>query len=127
MLSPQNSNADASHVALPSNDQHPIRNSASPLHTRPASESIVQEDPFNYVFSGENTVISMLGSHDTDGSITHKASSVLGLQNSFSNYPFLDLKTPVDRWKALVEILPQREEILKYVERLTRGAGADGL
>jgi hypothetical protein len=69
----------------------------------------------------------MLGSHDTDGSITHKASSVLGLQNSFSNYPFLDLKTPVDRWKALVEILPQREEILKYVERLTRGAGADGL
>ncbi|GFF32132.1 maltose permease MAL61 [Aspergillus udagawae] len=119
MLSPQNSNADASHVALPSglkgaNDQPPIRNSASPLHTRPASESIVQEDPFNYVFSGENTVISMLGSHDTDGSITHKASSVLGLQNSFSNYPFLDLKTPVDRWKALVEILPQREEILKF-------------
>ncbi|GIJ91441.1 hypothetical protein Asppvi_010406 [Aspergillus pseudoviridinutans] len=119
MRSPQSSNADASRVAFPSglksvNDQPPIRNSASPLHTRPASESINQGDPANYIFSGENTVISILGSHYADGSITHKASTVLGLQNSFSNYPFLDVKSPIDRWKALVEILPQREEILKF-------------
>ncbi|GIK04015.1 hypothetical protein Aspvir_008090 [Aspergillus viridinutans] len=116
MLSPQNSNADASHVTGldGANDQPPIRNSASPLHIGLASGSVNQEDPANYVCSGENTVISLLGSHDTDGSITHKASSVLGLQNSFSNYPFIDLKTPRDRWKALVEILPQRQEILKF-------------
>jgi hypothetical protein len=107
------------------NDRPQLGDSASPLHTRPESEPANQENPANYVFSGENTVISILGSHDTDGSIAHKASSVLGLQNSFSNYPFLDLKTPIDRWKALVEILPQREEVLKYVKRLSIRIGAD--
>ncbi|PKX90744.1 Zn(II)2Cys6 transcription factor [Aspergillus novofumigatus IBT 16806] len=117
MLSPQNGNADASHASFTRrslNERPQLGDSASPLHTRPESEPHNQENPANYVFSGENTVISILGSHDTDGSIAHKASSVLGLQNSFSNYPFLDLKTPLDRWKALIEILPRREEVLKF-------------
>ncbi|EAW19525.1 Zn(II)2Cys6 transcription factor domain-containing protein [Aspergillus fischeri NRRL 181] len=117
MLSPRNGNADASHAAFTQrspNDRPRLGDSASALHTNPASQSVNQEDSANYVFSGENTVISILGSHDTDGSIAHRASSVLGLQNSFSNYPFLDLKTPIDRWKSLVDILPRREEILKF-------------
>jgi hypothetical protein len=126
MLSPQNSISDASYAAFPSglrgaNDRPQLGDSASPLHTRPESEPANQENPANYVFSGENTVISILGSHDTDGSIANKASSVLGLQNSFSNYPFLGPQTSIDRWKALIEILPRREEVLKYVERPSRG------
>ncbi|KAF4215073.1 hypothetical protein CNMCM8980_008754 [Aspergillus fumigatiaffinis] len=119
MLSPQNSISDASYAAFPpglrgANDRPQLGDSASPLHTRPESEPANQENPENYVFSGENTVISILGSHDTDGSIANKASSVLGLQNSFSNYPFLGPQTPIDRWKALIEILPRREEVLKF-------------
>jgi hypothetical protein len=39
--------------------------------------------------------------------------SVLGLQNTFNTYPFMDAGTADDRWKELVQIVPQRTEVLR--------------
>ncbi|KAF5649845.1 uncharacterized protein FTJAE_811 [Fusarium tjaetaba] len=37
---------------------------------------------------------------------------VLGLQNSLTSYPFMDLASPTERWCELLKILPHRHEIL---------------
>ncbi|OQD80076.1 hypothetical protein PENANT_c039G11444 [Penicillium antarcticum] len=46
--------------------------------------------------------------------MAREVGSVLGLQNTFSIYPFMDQKTPHDRWKSLLSVLPQRNEVLKF-------------
>lgn len=70
----------------------------------------------NYVYSGDNSVVSILRSRASDGneSMTQDLGSVLGLQNTFNNYPFMDSKTPQEKWKSLLSVLPQRSEVLKY-------------
>jgi hypothetical protein len=70
-------------------------------------------DTSSYVFSGDNSLVSLLQQQDPDGSMAREATSVLGLHNTYLSYPFIDLKTPEDRWAALVDILPQRDEVLK--------------
>ncbi|GES66816.1 phenylacrylic acid decarboxylase [Aspergillus terreus] len=42
--------------------------------------------------------------------------SVLGLQNTFNTYPFMDARTADDRWKELVQIVPQRTEVLRFFQ-----------
>lgn len=69
----------------------------------------------NYVYSGDNSVVSILRlrASDTNESVAREVGSVLGLQNTFNNYPFMDSKTPLERWKSLLNVLPQRSEVLK--------------
>ncbi|OKP12702.1 hypothetical protein PENSUB_1642 [Penicillium subrubescens] len=71
----------------------------------------------DYVYSGDNSVVSILRlrASDANESVAREVGSVLGLQNTFNSYPFMDSKTPRDRWKALLSVLPQRNEVLKYV------------
>ncbi|KAJ9325890.1 transcriptional regulator family: Fungal Specific TF [Paecilomyces variotii] len=68
------------------------------------------------IYSGENSVVSILRlrTRDPNGDMARKAGSVLGLQNSYTSYPFMDPQTPQERWAALLKIIPRREEILKY-------------
>ena len=75
----------------------------------------------NYVYSGDNSVVSILRlrTSDANDSVAREVGSVLGLQNTFNAYPFMDPKTPHERWRSLLEILPQRTEVLKYVTGLT--------
>ncbi|KAB8231353.1 Zn(II)2Cys6 transcription factor [Aspergillus alliaceus] len=68
----------------------------SRLHQRSRSSSRDRSD--DYVFSGQNSVVSILRLQDPDGSMARDAGSVLGLQNTYDSYPFIDLKTPTDRW-----------------------------
>ncbi|KAJ5112907.1 hypothetical protein N7456_001441 [Penicillium angulare] len=74
----------------------------------------------NYVYSGDNSVLSILRSRasDANDSMAREVGSVLGLQNTFSSYPFMDSKTPREKWESLLGVLPQRSEILKYVVHL---------
>lgn len=67
------------------------------------------------IYSGENSVVSILRlrTRDPNGDMARKAGSVLGLQNSYTSYPFMDPQTPQERWAALLKIIPRREEILK--------------
>lgn len=76
----------------------------------------------NYVYSGDNSIVSILRlrASDANDSVAREVGSVLGLQNTFNSYPFMDSKTPHERWRSLLEILPQRTEILKYVACLSR-------
>lgn len=69
------------------------------------------------IFSGDNSVVSILRlrTQDRNGSMAREAGSILGLQNTGGSYPFMDLKTKQDRWIALLEVLPQRHEVLKFV------------
>ncbi|KAJ5915318.1 hypothetical protein N7454_011072 [Penicillium verhagenii] len=72
----------------------------------------------NYVYSGDNSVVSILRSRteasDVNDSMAREVGSVLGLSNTFNSYPFVDRKTPLERWKSLLEISPERTEILKF-------------
>ncbi|KAJ5689836.1 transcriptional regulator family: Fungal Specific TF [Penicillium macrosclerotiorum] len=99
-----------------------ISRSASPT-TAPASENGItgissrpDDGLKNYVYSGDNSVVSILRlrASDANESVARELGSVLGLQNTFSNYPFMDSKTPHERWKSLLGVLPQRTEVLKY-------------
>jgi len=71
----------------------------------------------NYVYSGDNSVVSILRlrASDANDSVAREVGSVLGLQNTFNSYPFMDSKTPNERWHSLLGILPQRTEVLKCV------------
>ncbi|KAJ5150511.1 uncharacterized protein N7500_010700 [Penicillium coprophilum] len=71
----------------------------------------------NYVYSGDNSVVSILRSRASDGneSMTRDLGSVLGLQNTLNTYPFMDLKTPQERWSSLLSVLPQRNEVLNLL------------
>ncbi|KAI2878153.1 transcriptional regulator family: Fungal Specific TF [Aspergillus niger] len=68
------------------------------------------------IYSGDNSVLSYLRNRtqDTNGSMTREVGSVLGLQNTYGSYPFMDFRTPQDRWKELLRIIPQRAELLKF-------------
>ncbi|CAG8144864.1 unnamed protein product [Penicillium olsonii] len=70
----------------------------------------------NYVYSGDNSVVSILRSRasDANDSMTRDLGSVLGLQNTFNNYPFMDSRTPEEKWTSLLSVLPQRSEVLKF-------------
>ncbi|KAL4902693.1 hypothetical protein BDW74DRAFT_180395 [Aspergillus multicolor] len=71
-------------------------------------------DSSSYVYSGDNSLVSMLRQQDPDGAMAREATSVLGLHNTYLSYPFIDSKTPQDRWAALLDIVPHRDEVLKY-------------
>jgi hypothetical protein len=64
---------------------------------------------------GDNSVVSILRlrASDANESVAREVGSVLGLRNTFNNYPFMDSKTPLERWKALLTVMPQRSEVLK--------------
>ena len=70
-----------------------------------------------YIFSGDNSVVSILQqrTQDANGAMAREVGSVLGLQNSYNNYPFMDSRTPQERWESLLQIFPQRNEVLKWV------------
>lgn len=69
----------------------------------------------DYVFSGDNSLVSILRQQDPDGDMAREATSVLGLHNTYLSYPFIESKTPHDRWVAILDSLPHRDEVLKYV------------
>lgn len=83
---------------------------SSPEHSRSLAQP---NDDRSYVFSGDNSLVSMLGQQDPDGAMARQATSVLGLHNTYASYPFLEAKTPQGRWAALLDILPHRDEVLK--------------
>ncbi|PYH95464.1 phenylacrylic acid decarboxylase [Aspergillus ellipticus CBS 707.79] len=68
------------------------------------------------VYSGDNSVVSILRNRtqDANGSMAREVGSVLGLQNTYDCYPFMEFKTPHDRWRELLRIIPQRTELLKF-------------
>ena len=68
-----------------------------------------------YIFSGDNSVVSILQqrTQDANGAMAREVGSVLGLQNTYQSYPFMDSRTPQERWESLLQNLPQRNEVLK--------------
>lgn len=83
----------------------------SPEETAAATDEGSKDYPS--VYSGDNSVVSLLRSRtqDPNESMAREARSVLGLQNTCCSYPFMDLRTKQDRWMALLKILPQKEEV----------------
>ncbi|KAL3474315.1 hypothetical protein BJX99DRAFT_231968 [Aspergillus californicus] len=86
----------------------------SSVLTADESQSPSRQRSESYVFSGDNSLVSILRQQDPDGSMAREATSVLGLHNTYQSYPFIDHKTPHDRWVALLDILPHRDEVLKF-------------
>lgn len=66
------------------------------------------------IYSGDNSVMSILRhrTHDNE-SMAREVGSVLGLQNTYSSYPFMDARTTKHRWEDLLQIVPQRAEVLR--------------
>ncbi|KAK2036161.1 hypothetical protein LZ31DRAFT_571538 [Colletotrichum somersetense] len=51
--------------------------------------------------------------HQTYGEeLARELGSVLGLQNSLTCYPFMDLASSTERWCGLLQVIPHRQEIL---------------
>lgn len=78
------------------------------------SQPLSESPGSSYIYSGDNSIVSFLRhrAHGS-GSMEQEVRSVLGLQNTFSTYPFMDAGTADDRWKELVQIVPQRTEVLR--------------
>ncbi|KAI3109467.1 transcriptional regulator family: Fungal Specific TF [Penicillium roqueforti] len=106
------------HSRRRSASRHSVARSASPRSPAVASNEQARPDDSskNYVYSGDNSVVSILRmrASDVNGSVARDVGSVLGLQNTFSNYIFMDSKTPLERWKSLLTVMPQRSEVLKF-------------
>lgn len=125
---PQICTYELSHSRRRSTSHRAITRSASPTSPRAVVDgrnetpSRPEDGSKDYVYSGDNSVVSILRSRASDAneSMVREVGSVLGLQNTFNIYPFMDSKTPRDRWRALLSVLPQRNEILKYVGTILR-------
>ncbi|KAJ5131646.1 hypothetical protein N7448_005804 [Penicillium atrosanguineum] len=110
--------------ALPQRRRSVSRQSIAARSASPASppanlnyeETRPEDNSKNYVYSGDNSVVSILRlrTSDANESVAREVGSVLGLQNTFNNYPFMDSKTPLERWRSLLSVLPQRSEVLKF-------------
>lgn len=87
----------------------------SQVHANTTGDVRPDDGSKNYVYSGDNSVVSILRlrASDANDSVAREVGSVLGLQNTFNSYPFMDSKTPHERWRSLLGILPQRTEVLK--------------
>ena len=97
--------------------RHSVARSASPRSSAVASNQQARPDDSskNYVYSGDNSVASILRmrASDVNESVAREVGSVLGLQNTFRNYTFMNSKTPLERWQSLLTVMPQRSEVLK--------------
>ncbi|KAJ5563800.1 hypothetical protein N7513_000042 [Penicillium frequentans] len=109
------------HSRRRSTSQHlaqPASSTAPQAVTETVDQPPVQNDDSskNYVYSGDNSVVSILRSRasDANDSMVREVSSVLGLQNTLNSYPFMDSKTSSKKWESLLQVLPQRMEILKF-------------
>lgn len=105
------------HSRRRSASRHSVARSASPRSPAVASNQQARPDDNskNYVYSGDNSVASILRmrASDINESVAREVGPVLGLQNTFSNYTFMNSKTPLERWQSLLTVMPQRSEVLK--------------
>lgn len=71
-------------------------------------------------YQGDSSVLAMLhGSADSPAvEMRRKAGPVLGLHNTLEFYPFMKLKTIQERWAALLKLIPQKQEVLRYGHRI---------
>jgi hypothetical protein len=97
------------------NNAQPSRSADIGSSPPDSPRSSAQNQDSSYVFSGDNSLVSMLRQQDPDGTMAREATSVLGLHNTYLSYPFIESKSPHDRWVAILDILPHRDEVLKYV------------
>ncbi|RAO68169.1 uncharacterized protein BHQ10_004181 [Talaromyces amestolkiae] len=69
-----------------------------------------------YPFSGDNSLPSIIRNSTQDGTetLTRDIEPALGLQNTYTIYPFMDEGLQHNPSTSLTKVLPQREEILKY-------------
>ncbi|KAL6856746.1 N-terminal binuclear Zn cluster-containing/DNA binding domain-containing protein [Trichoderma novae-zelandiae] len=83
------------------------RQDTAPADWHPAQKELYQ---------GGSSVLTMLhGSADAPAvEMRRKAGPVLGLHNTLEFYPFMKLKTLQERWAALLKLIPQRQEVLRY-------------
>ncbi|OGE52760.1 hypothetical protein PENARI_c009G05443 [Penicillium arizonense] len=88
----------------------------SPRRTPLSASAMQEESAQDYIFSGDNSIASIVRSQAQRSNDTLKMNlePVLGLQNTFSSYPFMDQKLSQNKWAMLLEILPQRDEVLKF-------------
>ena len=100
----------------PTRGQQPENPSTQSARRRsPSTSTLHEESAKGYVFSGDNSIASIVRSQaqQSNYALELDVGPVLGLQNTFSSYPFMDLKSAQNRWAMLLEILPQRNEVLK--------------
>lgn len=68
-----------------------------------------------YPFSGDNSLPSIIrnSTQDATETLAREIEPALGLQNTYTIYPFMDEELKHDSSTPLSKILPRREEILK--------------
>lgn len=63
------------------------------------------------LYSGEDSIPSIIRRQHSEAEGSQRLSSVLGLQNTFNNYPFMDPQTPESHWKRILTIVPEPQHV----------------
>ncbi|RFU30793.1 hypothetical protein B7463_g5534, partial [Scytalidium lignicola] len=67
-------------------------------------------------YTEANPIISLVRSQaqTVESTTPGDVGTVLGLENSYSVFPFMEMRTTEDRWAALLQIIPSRKDVLTF-------------
>ncbi|KAL7807954.1 N-terminal binuclear Zn cluster-containing/DNA binding domain-containing protein [Trichoderma aethiopicum] len=100
----------------PSSLVSPQTSRSTPFQRQQDTEATDWQSVRKELYQGGSSVLTMLhGSAESPAvEMRRKAGPVLGLHNTLEFYPFMKLKTLQERWAALLKLIPQRQEVLRY-------------
>lgn len=100
---------ESSSVNSPS---HPPRQPRRLTQAAESSTSVPDLEQSQLTFSGEDSVPSIIRSRHAESGTTRDISSILGLGSSFGSFSLTKPQTQEDRWSAVLDLIPHRQEVV---------------
>ncbi|KKP04721.1 short aerial hyphae-3 [Trichoderma harzianum] len=103
-------------ASTPHSERQPEIDESASSHRISTNYPTIHGNFNSHLVSSGNTaaVIVRLQKREGESSTQDDVEQMLGLQNTYRDYPFMKVKSAQGRWASLLEILPQKEEVLKY-------------
>lgn len=107
--------SSADRASTPHSERQPEIDESASSHQISTNYPTVHGNFNSHLVSSGNTaaVIVRLQKREGESSTQDDVEQMLGLQNTYRDYPFMKVKSSQGRWASLLEILPQKEEVLK--------------
>ncbi|KAM6485597.1 hypothetical protein HDV62DRAFT_352216 [Trichoderma sp. SZMC 28011] len=108
--------SSADRASTPHSERQPEIDESASSHQISTNYPTIHGNFDSHLVSSGNTaaVIVRLQNREGESSTQDDVEHMLGLQNTYRDYPFMKVKSSQGRWASLLEILPQKEEVLKY-------------
>ncbi|KAL7914404.1 hypothetical protein GGI35DRAFT_440090 [Trichoderma velutinum] len=103
-------------ASTPHSERPPEIDESTSSHQISTSYPTIHGNFNSHLVSSGNTaaVIVRLQRREGESSTQDDVEQILGLQNTYRDYPFMKVKSSQGRWTSLLEILVQKEEVLNY-------------